>query len=614
MPAHLKFVLLRLNAARSYMAFMLASGKELPATRQETYTGTCMNALVSLALLLQTAQQIQSADADFRAGYAAMTQGDLAQAHAAFAKVVVLTPKVAAGHSAYGAVLLAEGNAANAVRELELAHRLDPKEETATLNLATAYSREARYVDAVAMFRLLPNEAILTSEAAIAYATALAKTGDLRSAAERLGMEVARKPTDSALRDALGTVLAQQKQYEEAKTQFERAIALDNDLPSAHLHLGSLYLMEQDVPRALAELLIAVKLEPDDLPSLLQLGRAQVAAREDELALATLTHARELVPASVDVSYALALALQNAGRNKEALPLFAAAAAARPQDGTVLTNYALALVQTGDARQAEDFYRRALALDASSPVLREDLGVAYLQQSDLDNAIVQFKEGLALPNEGAPITAELHYDLGLALKLKDKLPEATAEFERAQKADPALPDPPFTLGILYMQTGRFAEAAAELEHVTVMQPGNGEAWSNLGNIYKQMEQPEKAVGALRRAIKLLPAQPSPHITLAAILAQQGDREGAAAERKKGAELSRIAIDRQRAEFALRSGTTLLQEGKLADALAQMRDAVAADPGYAAAHYGLADVLARRGDAGEAAVERQKGKEIDLKSR
>ncbi len=55
----------------------------------------------------------------------------------------------------------------------------------------------------------------------------------------------------------------------------------------------------------------------------------------------------------------------------------------------------------------------------------------------------------------------------------------------------------------------------------------------LGNVYKQNDEPEKAVAALRRAIELLPDQPSPHITLAAILIRQGDTAGAAAERKNG---------------------------------------------------------------------------------
>src|ERR1700757_3082658 len=66
----------------------------------------------------------------FRAGRAAMEQNDLTLAHAEFAKVVKLAPNVAAGHSALGAVLYAEGKPSAAVPELEKAHSLDPKDTT----------------------------------------------------------------------------------------------------------------------------------------------------------------------------------------------------------------------------------------------------------------------------------------------------------------------------------------------------------------------------------------------------------------------------------------------------------------------------------------------------
>ena len=55
----------------------------------------------------------------------------------------------------------------------------------------------------------------------------------------------------------------------------------------------------------------------------------------------------------------------------------------------------------------------------------------------------------------------------------------------------------------------------------------------LGNVYKETGEMQKATDALRRAIELLPNQPSPHISLAAILSQQGDRAGAAGGAKEG---------------------------------------------------------------------------------
>ncbi len=136
----------------------------------------------------------------------------------------------------------------------------------------------------------------------------------------------------------------------------------------------------------------------------------------------------------------------------------------------------------------------------------------------------------------------------------------------------------------------------------------------LGNVYKENDEPEKAVAALRRAIELLPDQPSPHITLAAILIRQGDTAGAAAERKKAADLSRVAVSRQRANFALDSGRLLLKRGQFAEATRNSRQPSTADPNYAEAHAALADALALQGRTADAALERQTGSESSHKLR
>jgi protein O-GlcNAc transferase len=555
-------------------------------------------------------EKLKLADEAFRAGSAAYLRNDLHAAHIQFAKLVQLAPTVAAGHTAFGTVLLAEGDPRSAVKQLELARGLDPRDAGAALNLALAYSQLGDYAKSVQMFRVLDqltsnSPQALAPQAAIAYAAALSATGDPASAQKQLEAALATSPDDPALHDALGTVLAQREQYEPAVVEFQRTISLDSALASAHYHLGSVFLNQGNPTAAVTELTLANELAKDNIDYTLQLGRALRANHQDDSALTTIRHALTLTPASVDAKYELALTLQATDNARDALPLFKQVVAARPQDFAALTNLGLALVQTGDAKGAIPFYARALSLTAQSATLREDLGVAYLQQADLNHAIEQFRAGLAIE----PDNPQLHYDLGLALKLKDDLTAAVPEFQQAEKLDPQLPDPPYTLGVLYMQLGRFAEARAELEKATALRPNNGEAWALLGNVYKDSDEPQKGAAALRRAIELMPNQPSPHISLAAILIQQGDSAGAAAERKKAADLSRIAVSRQRANFALDSGKALLKRGQIADAIVQLQTAVEADPNYAEAHSALADALDRQGQSAAAALERQKAQKL-----
>jgi protein O-GlcNAc transferase len=115
---------------------------------------------------------------------------------------------------------------------------------------------------------------------------------------------------------------------------------------------------------------------------------------------------------------------------------------------------------------------------------------------------------------------------------------------------------------------------------------------------------------LQKAIELMPDQPGPHITLAAVLAEQGKTAEAAAERKKAADLSRTAAYRQRATFAANTGNALLLKGQITDAIERYQEAVSSDPTYIEGHRGLAAALARAGRTSEAETEKQKAVELE----
>jgi len=107
----------------------------------------------------------------------------------------------------------------------------------------------------------------------------------------------------------------------------------------------------------------------------------------------------------------------------------------------------------------------------------------------------------------------------------------------------------------------------------------------------------------------MPDQPGPHFTLASVLAQRGQTTEAANERKKAGELTRMAVDRQRAIFATNTGSMLLLKNQITDAIVRYQEAVSSDPTYIEAHRGLATALARAGRTAEAEAERRKAIEL-----
>ncbi len=551
----------------------------------------------------------------FIAGTTAFNAGDLQAAARFFKKAVAAAPRIAAPHGALGAVLLAQGEPAQAIAELTAAYRIDPNDRATTLNLAAADSLVGNTKTASELFHLVQKSDPAAGDAlgrdtAIPIAAALSQQDDLPGATSLLTRASAAAPDDELLKDALGTLQAASGNYADAELTLRSAIALNQSLAAAHFHLGALLIQTHRQEEAVAELARAHELDPSSTATVLQFSHAllETGREADAVTLlrATLNMVKSTAAQRNDLRYQLALALQTTGEVKDALPLFDESVQAFASNPEVLINAGLDHVQTGDAAGGISLYLRALKAGPPTATLYENLGVAYLQQSDLNHALEQFRAGLA----AEPGRPELHYDLALALKLKDDLPAAIPEFEKAAALDPTLPDPPYTLGIIYMQQGRFAEAVTNLERAVSLRPGNGDAWATLGSVYRQAGENDKAVAALREAMRLLPEQPSPHITLAAILAAQGHLEEAKTERKIGADLTRTAFNRQKAGFGVDSGTLMLKRGQVAEALLQFQDAVSADPSSAPAHAGLALALDRSGRKAEASEERRKAATLE----
>ena len=537
----------------------------------------------------QAARKLRQANQAFHAGYAALEAQHLEEARADFARVVRLAPQLPEGHMALGAVLVQLGHADQAIPELKQALALKPDDPGIRSNMAKAYA-------------------------------SLAGTASNSAAAEaQLRNAVTADPADPTLDDQLGSLLAQQKQWPQAEAAFRKALSILGNAPAdsataalVHMHLGVALEQEQQPTDAEQELRTAVQIAPENAEIQYQLGLLLAGEERDEEALVPLTAAvapesrtpPSAAPAGADL--ALAMSLQRLGRQTEAIPYFERAVAEDAKDASALNNLGLALTETGKAKEAMPYFERALSIQADNPVFHEDAGVADLQMSDFNAAIREFQAAAKLDAKNP----ELHYDLGLAYKLQDRMDDAVKELQTAAALDPRLPDPPDTLGILQMQLGKLDEAADSLRTALALRPQNGDGWAILGSVLNQLHQSREAERALRRAMELLPDQPGPRITLASVLAAEGKRDEAVVLRKEAANLTRVAVNRQRAQFSTNAGNQLLARGQISDAVSRFQEAIAADPGYAEAHRQLAVALDRQGRSTEAAAERAKAASLD----
>jgi len=557
--------------------------------------------------------EIQAA---YQAGATAAAKNDYKTAEAQFEKVVQLAPQIAEGHIALGAVLVRLSKFPQAIQELERALALKPGDVSAQSDLAWAYQQTGAHQKALALFEKMEAEAAakpasdpahtLPPSVLLAYAQSLAATGQVSAAILKMKTAVAQSPQSAELHDALGSLYAQQHNWPAATGEFQEAIRLSPQLGAAHMHLGAALVAQGQAQPAIQQLTVANELIPHSAPAITELGKAYAANQQNDRAIGEFQKALSIAPGYADAKLQLALAMQRAGHDADAIPLLRQVVQAERRNTEAAGSLGLALLVTGHAKDAVPYLERTLKEKPRDPVAHQNLAAAYLQMNQVDEAIRVLNSGL----KNNPDNFQLHYNLGLALKLKDDNAGAIPELEAAAKLNPSAHEPHYTLGILYMEDGRYEEAARELSLAMKLHPANGDGWATLGSVYRKMNNLPEAADALREAIRQMPDQPDPHLTLANVLAEQGDAAGAAAERKKGADLERVAMKRQRATMFTNSGNSLLQKGLVADAIARYQQALNDDPDYAEAHRGLAKALDREGKKAEAEAERQKAQELE----
>ena len=546
---------------------------------------------------------LKQADTDYREGLAALNRGDLPDAEAKFTAVTRLVPTIAQGHSALGAVLLREGRREEGTRELERAVQLKPGDTEAQTSLALVYAQNGQSAKALPLFTSMETAAktqgrALTTSVLLEYAKALAAAGRLSAALTRMNEAVTREPQNAEMRDELGSLYAQQRDWTHAEREFTDAIRLKDHLAIAHLHLGYVYQAEQN-PRAVDEWTRAADLAPTDATLVLMAGKAIAEAGQDDRAAPVLERAVAFAPKSTDAKYQYALVLQRVNRVQEAIELLRQVVDAEPKNADALINLGMALSQAHEAKDALPFLQQAIALRPDDVTAHQDLAAAYIQINQIGDAVEQLKAAL----KSSPDAPQLHYDLGVAYKLEDDAADAIPELEAAEKLNPSGYEPPFALGLLYMQVARYAEAAQQLGISLKLHPENGEGWATLGSVYNKLDRLPDAAAALHEAIRQRPAEADSHLILATVLIKQNQPVEAAQERKVAADLMRAHMNLQRAEVATNSGKSLLASGKLDDAVAQFREALTFDPTYTEAHEELAKALDREGKTAEAASER-----------
>ena len=366
-----------------------------------------------------------------------------------------------------------------------LAHH--PRHTGALTNLASIYTRQERYPEALAHYR----EAI--------------KGGDV---APELWFNY-------------GNLQQKLAMTAEAITSFQTALRLQPNLYPAHYNVGNLLRDQGRLAEALVHYQAAIRLNPRfwlacrNLGNLFrQMGRYAEAIQQHRLVL---TLAGQTDRQRGESHYNLANALADDGQTGEAIDHYQAAVRLVPDgvDGWIHLGHLKQ--QTGDWMAAEQCYRAVLERqpDAASGPLH--LIRLYQAHNQTEAAQTLLTEALARFPDDGPLL-RLHGD---RLYQQDEAEAALAVYQRIEALQPGLASTANALGVAYRAIGQTDEAEAAWRRCLTIDPRHVVALTNLGTLCRLKKRHEEALTCLRLAVQIQPDDPDSVASLACTLIDLG---------------------------------------------------------------------------------------------
>lgn len=248
-----------------------------------------------------------------------------------------------------------------------------------------------------------------------------------------------------------------------------------------------------------------------------------------------------------------------AGDFERAKMLLSDAAQADPDDPQAAYYLGLADEQLGDTAAARADYERALKLDPELVEARVNLSALLLDAGDPEAALEVAEAGLAT----APKHSGLLLNRALALSAGGKVTEAVGAFHSAVEASPDDDDVRYLYAEALASAKKKDESLAELERLT--ESKDPAVLASTARLFALLGAFDRCVGALDKAVDIKPA----------------------------------------AELYVHRGLCRHEVGDEAGARKDYEAAIAADPGFAPAHFYLAQHFKAAGDSRKAKTQLEK---------
>jgi tetratricopeptide (TPR) repeat protein len=353
------------------------------------------------------------------------------------------------------------------------------------------HARRGRWGEAAGAFERAWRLDRHTNGAAVSWAVALFRSGELPQAVVAFNRALSRDSHRVGLADFLG--------FLEALEILDRAVRADpaNTSQAVLLTLALRYLVIYDpsqAERTEAAAEAVLKIAPEHPEALITLGvLARKRGRLPE-AEGFLRRAVAVNRTNPYVWLGLHDTLRSLGREPEALQASREAKALDPAEPLFRQHEAASLLRLKRYAEIPPLLDEALHLEPRNVELWLLLGQARLGMQQRPEAIAAYREGLRVN----PASWQLAFNAGYWLLQAGQTPEAIQHYEVAARVGAGDPAVYLTLGRLFRQGGRLSDSARALEQGTRRFPQHADLHLSLCHTYQQMSRTAEADQACTR--------------------------------------------------------------------------------------------------------------------
>jgi tetratricopeptide (TPR) repeat protein len=292
---------------------------------------------------------------------------------------------------------------------------------------------------------------------------------DYAGAAQNYQDYLAKKPDDATVHYDLGYLYTALHKPLDAKSEYEKAIALNPKLGPAYQNLG-------------------ITLLPTDLAG----------------AVAALQKAAELLPADARTKWLLGTALEDSGKLTPAIEQFESAERLDAKDPEIRISLGQALLRAGRDKEAFAAFQEALALQPKGRGLAAahlGLGRAAITEKQLDEGVSELAAYLQME----PSDAEVRIDRASALVDLGRNDDALAELDRAAANGQEQLRALKLRSQIYWEEKRYDDALPVLQKAVAMAPRDPDLLARLGRVYLQKKDYSNAARCLAAAYNMSPS-------------------------------------------------------------------------------------------------------------